>query len=327
MKSVARALTVLVCLTSVPASSSGGFTGSDPPYTHITSSSVTVDSNGRVRYELGGAAGVGRQQEHFEGSCSYDPKTRRAAESLTNAAGNSILTTSDCDRDPWETGVPCSGGQISVKGFNANATNWIEGLKVNVPISAVSLSSADRASLVLAKRKAEEQARLKTVQNRVIEPTPTPTPKNVHLAAGAAARLPESLPTAAPTRPVPPPAAPLYGAVYTGGNPPVGIKVGHVVTVPVTVQNTGAQTWPAGGAFHLSYHWYSGAAEIVKDGDRTAMPSAVPPGGSVNLSAKVTAPPRAGDAALKWDMIQDGVGWFSDKGVPMSPPRNTSIKP
>jgi hypothetical protein len=122
------------------------------------------------------------------------------------------------------------------------------------------------------------------------------------------------------------PAEPLYGAVYIGGNPPAAIKAGHVVDVPVIVENTSSQTWPAGGAFRVSYHWFRGGARLA-DGDRTLLPSAVAPGATVTVNAKVTAPSRAGDATLQWDMEQEGSSWFSDKGVAMSAPKAVSVKP
>lgn len=326
MKKVVGALLVLVCLMSAPARASGSFTGYDLPASSLTSYSVTVGPDGRVRYELAGPVNIGKWGGSFQGSCGYDPKTKRASESLTDSDGNKILTTSDCDHDPWETGSLCSGWTISVKGFNADSRNWIQGL--DVPISAVSLSAADQANLARAKKKAEaDAARARAVHNRILQPLPTPTPKNVHLAMGPGAHVPQ-FPTVAPTKvvlPTPTP-APLYGAVYTGGTPAT-MKVGQAVTVPITVQNTSSQAWPAGGAFHLAFHWYRGGALLVRDGDRTFITTAVAPGATVNLMAKVTAPPTAGASVLQWDMVQEGVTWFSDKGVPMSAPKNVNVTP
>jgi hypothetical protein len=105
------------------------------------------------------------------------------------------------------------------------------------------------------------------------------------------------------------------------------MKVGQSVGVTVTVQNTSSQTWPAGGVFHLSYHWFRGGSQIVHDGTRTVFLTAVAPGGSGSVLANVMAPPTAGAAVLQWDMIQEGVTWFSDKGVPMSAPKNVNITP
>ena len=320
MKRAAAALLALICLASAPANAFGSFTGSDAPSPRLTSLHVTVASNDRVGYELAGPVTVGKWSGSFQGSCSYDPKTRRASESLTDSDGNKILTTSNCDQDPWETGGLCSGWTISVKGFNADSRNWINGLRV--PISAVNLLSLDRANLVRAKKKAEaDAAKLKVLHNRVVEPLPTPTPKNEHQTVGSA--RPPQLPTMAPPAPTP---APLYGAVYTGGTPAT-MKVGQVVTVPITLQNTSSQAWPAGGVFRLAFHWYRGGAQIVREGDRTFMSSTVAPGASVNLMAKVTAPSTAGAATLQWDMVQEGVTWFSDKGVPMSTPKSVNVTP
>ena len=105
------------------------------------------------------------------------------------------------------------------------------------------------------------------------------------------------------------------------------MKVGQVAMVPITVQNRSSQAWPAGGVFHLSFHWFRGGVQIVRDGDRTFMTAAVAPGATVSLTAKVTAPATTGATVLQWDMVQEGVAWFSDRGVPMSAPKSVNVTP
>ena len=155
---------------------------------------------------------------------------------------------------------------------------------------------------------------------------PTPTKSVLASAAGMKSAGGVGVATGAPKPPTATP-APLWGAVYTGGNPPGTLKVGQVVTVQVTVQNTSSQTWTSALNFHLGLHWLRGGAQIVRDGDRTFLPGPVAPGATVNLSAKVTAPPTAGASTLQWDMVQENVTWFSDKGVPMSAPKSVNVTP
>ena len=47
----------------------------------------------------------------------------------------------------------------------------------------------------------------------------------------------------------------------------------------------------------------------------TFLPSPVAPGGSITLQATVAAPAAAGAYTLQWDMIREGVTWFSQQGV------------
>jgi O-Antigen ligase len=96
------------------------------------------------------------------------------------------------------------------------------------------------------------------------------------------------------------------------------VEAGAALTVPVTVRNDGLVTWPAGGsqAVQLSYHWHDPAQGriVVFDGLRTRLPADVAPGRQVTLAAPVLAPPQPGAYTLQWDMVQEGVLWFSAHG-------------
>ena len=94
--------------------------------------------------------------------------------------------------------------------------------------------------------------------------------------------------------------------------------------VAVSFTNAGSQSWPAGGAnpVRLSYHWRNGvcpgSSSAVFNGLRTNLSSDVGPGGSVNgLNATVAPPNSAGTFCLQFDMVQEGVAWFSWLGQPM----------
>ena len=57
------------------------------------------------------------------------------------------------------------------------------------------------------------------------------------------------------------------------------------------------------------------------------MPAAVAPGACVTPNAKVVAPPTVGPSALRCDMVQENVAWFSDKGVAMGAAQNLTVTP
>ena len=111
--------------------------------------------------------------------------------------------------------------------------------------------------------------------------------------------------------------APVFGATY---QPDVSTfaAMGALVGVPITVVNTSNFTWPAGGAnaVHLGYHWSDAKGNtVVWDGQRTSLPADLAPGQSVQLQANVVAPSAEGTYTLRWDMVEEGVTWFSMQGV------------
>ena len=89
--------------------------------------------------------------------------------------------------------------------------------------------------------------------------------------------------------------------------------------VPMVLVNTGNFTWPASGAnpIRLSYHWWSLTTNrtVLWEGPRTFLPADVLPGGSVSVSGTVQFPATAGPYLLRWDLVEEGVSWFSGRGV------------
>src|SRR5438132_10683497 len=109
---------------------------------------------------------------------------------------------------------------------------------------------------------------------------------------------------------------PALSATYSAP-PAIGGAINSMITVPVTITNAGTTTWQP-GAFNASYHLYTQRGTLlVRDGLRTALPAAVPPGQAVTLNASVMTPASAGSYVLRFDVVQEGVAWFSGQGVPM----------
>lgn len=106
---------------------------------------------------------------------------------------------------------------------------------------------------------------------------------------------------------------------YCSNSSALQMFAGNFSDVPMTIINTGRNTWDT-GSFKLSYHWIdnsTGEAGVI-DGERTNLPRNVGPGGdSTTVLASVKAPPKAGSYTIQWDMIQEGVTWFKDQAVPM----------
>jgi hypothetical protein len=109
---------------------------------------------------------------------------------------------------------------------------------------------------------------------------------------------------------------PPLGALYS---PPATVTgaANSFITVPVAITNAGSTTWQP-GAFNVSYHIYvQSGALFVWDGVRNGLPAAVAPGEAVTMNVTVKTPASPGTYVLRFDVVQEGVTWFSGQGVPM----------
>jgi hypothetical protein len=99
---------------------------------------------------------------------------------------------------------------------------------------------------------------------------------------------------------------------------PAVLSIGARVRVALTIRNDGAIAWDRTGrrAVYLSYHWIDEPTGVVKEfeGVRTALPSDLAPGATTTVTAEVSAPARPGRYLLRWDLVQEQVTWFSDRG-------------
>jgi peptidoglycan hydrolase-like amidase len=107
-------------------------------------------------------------------------------------------------------------------------------------------------------------------------------------------------------------------AGYGPTTSPATVVPGAEVPIQVTLRNTGLEAWPAAGdhPVHVSYHWLArDGTPVVWDGARNALAHDVAPGAALQLAVAVRAPSVEGDYLLVWDLVQEGVGWFSGHGV------------
>jgi lipoteichoic acid synthase len=111
-----------------------------------------------------------------------------------------------------------------------------------------------------------------------------------------------------------------------GSMPPIMIS-GSETAVRLVLRNDGEKAWLADGSFALAFHWLSGSDQVVRstergaywEGRRSPFPTVVSSGETVALEAVVTAPDRSGLWHLQWDVVEEGVSWFSDR-MPQAPP-------
>lgn len=103
---------------------------------------------------------------------------------------------------------------------------------------------------------------------------------------------------------------------------PGALKVNSEYFINVKIKNISKALWPlkaerADGKFtiHLAYHWLDkNGKTVIFDGERTRLPGDMKPGEEVTLKARVITPGQAGEYILEFDLVQEAVAWFKDKG-------------
>ena len=101
---------------------------------------------------------------------------------------------------------------------------------------------------------------------------------------------------------------------------PITLAAGQAMTQTVQLRNTSIVAWQMDGAqpVRLSYHWVDATTNttVVLNGWRTDLPADLQPDETVQLDARVIAPPQAGKYVLQWDVLQEHVSWFSTYNNP-----------
>jgi len=111
-----------------------------------------------------------------------------------------------------------------------------------------------------------------------------------------------------------------YQALYDDNdNTPDVMKVNKEYNLDIKLKNLGTVKWPneSVSPVFLSYHWYDLKSDkvFIYDGIRTKLPESVKPNKELVLEARIIAPSEPGDYLLIYDLIDEGVTWFSEEGV------------
>ena len=95
----------------------------------------------------------------------------------------------------------------------------------------------------------------------------------------------------------------------------LSMATGDERRIPIAVSNTGRLVWDSAEdpPILVSYHWLAenGERVVAFDGARTAFDRPVEPGETATVHALVRAPHRPGAYQLEWDVLQEGLLWFS----------------
>ena len=97
----------------------------------------------------------------------------------------------------------------------------------------------------------------------------------------------------------------------------LAFATGSIATVQVTLTNAGLTTWDSAAEhpYRVSYHWLLADADraVVYDGLRTSFDAPVAPNATVTAFVQVRAPSQPGHYRLVWDVVQEGLLWFSSE--------------
>jgi SAM-dependent methyltransferase len=102
---------------------------------------------------------------------------------------------------------------------------------------------------------------------------------------------------------------------------PAQARPGEMVTAAVKVMNTGTATWPgypgsAAGQVRLGVQLLDAAGHVLsRDFARGELGRDVRPGESLTVAVVFAAPADAGEVALKFDLVAEGVTWFEPAGT------------
>ena len=110
----------------------------------------------------------------------------------------------------------------------------------------------------------------------------------------------------------------LFRAEFIAHSRPNALRADQLYVVEVTVVNRGTQSWVSKTPYfpvRLSYHWRDREGKtVVWDGVRTDFPYPVRPGQTFTARAILITPEQPGSYILEWDLVQEEINWFSERG-------------
>ncbi len=113
---------------------------------------------------------------------------------------------------------------------------------------------------------------------------------------------------------------PAYGVKYVSHAVSRSVKAGQRGRATITLQNTGLKTWRARGdnMVRLGYHWFTPDGQPVAAAEdlRTPLPGNIATEQKVELEqVEFSSPSTEGQYVLQWDLVEEGVTWFSNAGA------------
>jgi SAM-dependent methyltransferase len=95
---------------------------------------------------------------------------------------------------------------------------------------------------------------------------------------------------------------------------PSRMAAGEPVEVALEVRNVSDAEWPQAGGLRVGNHWRNNRGVVVLDDGRATLPRTLEPGQEATVRLRVTPPLIAGPCLLEFDLVEEGITWFADKG-------------
>ena len=103
---------------------------------------------------------------------------------------------------------------------------------------------------------------------------------------------------------------------------PLVARHGRPLTLHATVQNDSSRSFPAQASYgrrlvRLGAQLCAADGSVVeRDYERAWLPGSLEPGARARIPVTITAPPKPGRYALKFDLVSEGIDWFEACGSP-----------
>jgi hypothetical protein len=100
---------------------------------------------------------------------------------------------------------------------------------------------------------------------------------------------------------------------------PPSLMTREMFEMRLRIRNTGTVAWKSNAdqPTRLAYHWQPVRGKASYDdyeGLRTDLPVDVEPGTTFEMWGRAEAPNKVGSYVLRWDLVREGVSWFSECG-------------
>ena len=108
-----------------------------------------------------------------------------------------------------------------------------------------------------------------------------------------------------------------FRVAYRAIDPPRQMGIHQLLSIEVEIKNTSTCDWDSTGqsGLKLGNHWRDNADSVVSWLDGVAPLPTLKSGSATTLTIAIRAPAAPGEYCLQLDLVEEGIAWFSERGV------------